>query len=150
VSDHPLGKLAGYVALITGSLALLGALSSRFAIDRVVLAAGVVCAVLLSGWAISEVLAKEPRGSRLWAVVIAAGCLVLVAGSALTGEWGVVNLLGVIAITGGVVAFVSGQFERYEAEHSTCPHCSERIKATASRCKHCHQEVTPVTTQTAG
>ena len=150
MSDHPLGKLAGYVALITGSLALLGVLSRTFAIDRLVLAAGVLCAVVLAGWSIREALRKQTRPTRVWAVVTSAGALGLVAGSALTGGSGLLNWLGSSAILIGVIAFVAGQFDRYEAEHSTCPLCSERIKATASRCKHCHQDVTPAPSQTAG
>ena len=150
MSDHPLGKLAGYVALITGSLALLGALSTSFALDRLVLVAGVLCAVALAVWSIREALRKQTRATRVWAVLLSGGALLLVAGSAVTGGSGLLSWLGSSAILVGLIALVSGQLERYEAEHSTCPHCSERIKATASRCKHCHEDVTPATAQTAG
>lgn len=144
MSDHPLGKLAGYVALITGALALLGSLSSSFNLELIFQAAGVLCALLLSGWCIREAVDKPTRATRFWALVIPAGSLLVVVASALAGEWGLIGWFGWTGFVIGVIGVVSGRVDRYEAEHTTCAHCAERIKVAAIRCKHCRQEVPAV------
>jgi hypothetical protein len=143
VSDHPLGQIAGYVGLAAGATAVLTWLQSRTLTTDVFVVAGVVLAVLVSGWGIREAVRKPSAGTVVLAVVATAAGL-LAGVLALAGSPSLLASYGSIAIVGGIAAWVFERFDRFEAEHTTCPHCSERIKATASRCKHCREEVNPV------